>query len=612
MRRVLSVCPAVCGGVLLFGLCAFGASNSPLADAAMNGDQGALESLLHQKADVNAPQSDGETAIQWAVYRDDLKMADELIAAGADIKLANREGATPMYLASLHGSAPMIELLLKAGADVSQLGPEGETPLMLVARTGNLDAIRLLLDHKADVNAKDTLRGTTALMWATEQLHPDAVKLLIAHGAVVSAQTDKDTRNARNNLANTVKQRLHSSFGVFGKRGPGNDGTPPLSERAASAKGPAPAAGRTPAVGPEVASAGEPESGARKGPPTQPNGEDDFIAFFRRPAKKDGGGLTPLVYAAREDCMECAKELVEAGADVNQRTYYGWTPLLVATQNRHYKLAQYFLEHGANPNIANNGGWTPLYLATDNRNIEGGDYPVRTPDMDHLDFIKLLIAKGANVNARICGVESTPEECKGDSTETRTNFTMQWLFEDGATPFLRAAQSGDVELMKLLLAHGANPKIFTAHNVTPLAVAAGIGWVEGVTFEWSPEENLEAVKMCLDLGISPNVADDEGRTALHGAAHKGRLAVIQLLVDHGANLNAHDGGSRDSVNGALLGKTWIPLDWARGLVRVGVQSAIPHPEAAALLAKLMTEQHIPIPPPPTSSICLTEGLNGCH
>ena len=85
-----------------------------------------------------------------------------------------------------------------------------------------------------------------------------------------------------------------------------------------------------------------------------------------------------------------------------------------------------------------------------------------------------------------------------------------------------------------------------------------------------------------------------------------------MLVDHGAKLDAHDGGSRDSVNGALLGKTWIPLDWARGLVRVGVQSAIAHPEAAALLAKLMTDRHIPIPPPPTSSICLTEGLNGCR
>jgi ankyrin repeat protein len=304
--------------------------------------------------------------------------------------------------------------------------------------------------------------------------------------------------------------------------------------------------------------------------------------------------------------------LVAAGADVNQQTHYGWTPLLVATQNRHYQLAAYLLEHGANANTPNNGGWTPLYLATDNRNIEGGDYPVRAPDMDHLDFIKLLIAKGANVNARICGVESTPDKCTGDSTETRTNFTMQWLFEDGATPFLRAAQSGDVTLMKLLMEHGANPKIFTAHNVTPLSVAAGIGWVEGVTFEWSPEENLEAVKMCLDLGIDPNTADDEGRTALHGAAHKGRVEVIQLLVDHGANLNAHDGGSRDSINGALLGKTWIPLDWARGLVRVGVQSAIAHPEAAALLTKLMQERNLPIPPPPSSSICLTRGANGCQ
>jgi ankyrin repeat protein len=565
------------------------AGNSPVADAASSGDVAAVRTLIQQKADVNAPQADGATAIQWAAYRNDLDMATALIAAGADVKLANREGATPLYLASVRGSAPMIEKLLNAGADPSELGPEGETPLMLAARTGNLDAIRVLVDHHADVNAKDKLRGTTALMWATEQVHPEAVKLLIDHGASVGAVTDIDTRNARNNLANTVKQRLSSSFGVLGQRrgGPG-----------------------TATAAPKPSNGSQGAATASKTSP--PSEAEDFIAFFRRPAKKDGGGLTALVYAAREDCLECAKTLIAAGADVNQRTKYGWTALLVATQNRHYKLGQYLLDHGADTNIANNGGWTPLYIATDNRNIEGGDYPVRDPDMDHLDFIKLLIAKGANVNARICGVESTTEECKGDSTETRTNFTMQWLFEDGATPFLRAAQSGDVELMKLLLAHGANPKIYTAHNVTPLAVAAGIGWVEGVTFEWSPQESTEAVKMCLDLGIDPNVADDEGRTALHGAAHKGRVEVIQMLVDHGANLNAHDGGSRDSVNGALLGKTWIPLDWARGLVRVGVQSAIAHPEAAALLAKLMTERGLPIPPPPSSSICLTEGLNGCH
>src|SRR5665213_477928 len=134
-RRVLPLCPTA----LALCLSAFAASNSPLADAAMNGDRTAVQSLLEQKADGNAVQADGATAIQWAVYRDDLEMTDALIAAGANIKLANREGATPLYLAALHGSAPMIEKLLTAGADPNTLGPEGETPLMLAARTGNLD-----------------------------------------------------------------------------------------------------------------------------------------------------------------------------------------------------------------------------------------------------------------------------------------------------------------------------------------------------------------------------------------------------------------------------------------------------------------------------------------
>ena len=92
---------------------------------------------------------------------------------------------------------------------------------------------------------------------------------------------------------------------------------------------------------------------------------------------------------------------------------------------------------------------------------------------------------------------------------------------------------------------------------------------------------------------------------------KGRTAVIQMLVDHGANMEAHDFGSRDSVNGAMLGKTWMPIDWARGLVRVGVQSAIAHPDAEKLLTKLMTEKGLTVPPPPKDSRCLTFGEKGC-
>lgn len=548
--------------------------SSPVAEAAMTGDRTTLKSLLARKVDVNAPQADGATAIQWAAYRNDLEMADLLIAAGANVKLANHDGATPLWLAAENGSPAMIEKLIEAGADPNERHVNGETPLMMAARNGDPAAIKVLLDHKADVNLKENLRGTTALMWAAEQSHPEAVKILADHGADVNAATAADTRNSRLNIAPTVQQRIAQDVN-FGKRRPRGGGK-----------------GTTNVGGGTV--------------------PDDFADFFGPPKIKDGGGLTPLVYAAREGCLECAEILLKSGANVNEVTNYGWTALLTATQNRHYKLAAYLLDHGANPNIPNKGGWTPLYLATDNRNIESGDYPVRRPDMDHLDYIRLLIDKGANVNARICGVESTAKDCKGDTTETRTNFTMQWLYEDGATPFLRAAQSGDVILMKLLLDHGADPKIMTAHNDSALAVASGIGWVEGITYEWSPEQSVEAVKMCLDLGIDPNIADDQGRTALHGAAHKGRTEVIQLLVDHGANLEAHDLGSRDTFAGAMKGMTWIPLDWARGLVRVGVQSAIPHPEAEKLLIKLMTERGLKIPPPPTSSICLTKGVKGCE
>jgi len=259
--------------------------------------------------------------------------------------------------------------------------------------------------------------------------------------------------------------------------------------------------------------------------------------------------------------------------------------------------ASMLLDRGANPNLANRGGWTPLYIATDNRNIEGGDYPTRKPDMDHLDYIKRLLAAKANTNARM-----------HSDTETRTVFTHQWLEEEGATPFLRAAQSGDLVLMKLLLQYGADPKLTTDHKVTPLMVASGIGWVEGVTYEWSPQETYDTVKFLLDSGADVNAQDTlDGRTALMGAAHKGRNDVVQLLVDHGANLSLRDIGSRDSIH-SLAGLTFQAIDYADGLVRVGVQSAIAHPETSALLRKLMTQRGLPVPAEgrTLASICVTD------
>ncbi len=493
---------------LVISTVVLGATRSDVADAVMKGDHAAVRTLLQQRADVNAPQADGATALHWAVYRNDLEIAGLLIQAGARVTAANREGATPLSLASINGNAAMIEKLLKAGADPNvPVLSHGETALMLAARTGDVEAIRLLLDYGADAEAKDALRGTTALMWAAAQEHPAAVAALIEYGADVSARSSPATLGRTAYLAPTVVQRTATAgVGAAARGGAARDRGAPGGGRAGRGAGGAAAA-------------------------TQDFDNQDFFAPRQN---TNGGGLTPLVLAARQGDLESARILLDAGADVNQVTQYRWTPLLTATQNRYYRLASFLLDHGADANIANKGGWTPLYLATDNRNIEGGDYPVRQPDMDHLEFITKLLDHGANVNARAM-----------DSTETRTIFTMQWLYEDGATPFLRAAQSGDLTLMRLLLARGADPKIPTTNNVTALAVAAGIGWVEGVTYEWSEADNVEAAKMCLDLGIDVNI-------------------------------------SRDTVNGALLGHNWLPVDYAEGLVRVGVQSAIAHPETAAL------------------------------
>jgi uncharacterized protein len=430
-----------------------------------------------------------------------------------------------------------------------------------------------LLSKGVKVDEKEKLRGTTALMWAAANSNADAVRFLISKGADVGARSGTTNPGRAPYLAPAGRNRIQDFIAGRGGSGGGHrvdEKDPKAIAQLAQEK--------------ELA-----EKALSAFPAPKP----------AKPERKPWGGLTPLDFAVRQGSMETVKVLVDAGADVNERSEFGWTALLVATQNRDYKIGVYLLDHGADPNIANDGGWTPLYIATDNRNIEGGDYPTRKPDMDHLDYIKRLFASHADPNVRM-----------HSSTETRTIFTHQWLQEEGATPFLRAAQSGDIVLLKLLLAHGADPKIPTDFGDTALTAAGGIGWVEGVTYERSPKENLEAVKLLLDLGLDPNAANHDGRTALMGAAHKGRNDVIQLLVDRGAKVDARDHGSRDTGNAAskIAGHRFQVLDYSEGLVRVGVQSAIPHPETAALIRKMLADRGLPVPPVNRNvdSICVVE------
>ena len=198
--------------------------------------------------------------------------------------------------------------------------------------------------------------------------------------------------------------------------------------------------------------------GAGHGGAAQPattSSQDDAAAAAgigrRGGAAQTAAQLTPLVYAARANDLESVKVLLAAGADINQTTGYGWSPLLVATQNRYYKLARVSARarRQSEPRATRAAGSRSTSRPTTATSRTATIRSAR-PDMDHLEFIKLLLDKGADVNHRV-----------KDSTETRTVFTNQWLDENGATAFLRASQSGDVELMKLLLARGADPKINT-------------------------------------------------------------------------------------------------------------------------------------------------------
>ena len=572
---------------------------SPVADAVMRGDVAALRMLLQEAADVDAPQVDGATALHWAVHRGDVESAALLIEAGARVDATNRLGITPLYMAAVYGHAALADRLLRAGADALALGPNGETTVMLAARSGNPDVIRRLVEAGVDVNATEPLRGTTALMWAVEQRHPEAVEALLEAGADPGAQSGPagtprnylaprvNTRNVEEAQQRRVRAleegRTYEEQLAFEQRNSrGGRAGRPGGFGARPGAGP----GRPPAAEAEADDAG-----------------DDNEVVVAGLVGSSGGGLTPLVFAAREGDIESARLLLDAGADVDQTTFFGWTPLLTAVNNRNYHLAELLIDRGADVNFANGGGWTPLYLATDNRNIEGGDYPVPKPDMDHLGLIRRLLEEGADPNARVT-----------ENTLTRTIFTMQWFYEDGATAFVRAAQSSDTELMRLLLDHGADPQVLTGNGDSALTAAAGIGWVDGVTYERSREQNVETIRMLLDLGLDPNHANNEGRTPLMGAALKGRTDAIELLVDRGARLETRDRGSRDThIPGATIaGVTFQAVDYADGLVRVGVQSAVERPEAGALLRRMMEDRGLEAPDPDRSlqSICVVPLCQG--
>ena len=484
-------------------------SDTRLAEAAMKRDAVALRRLVEQKADVNAPGRDGTPPLHWLVRVDDLESAGLLIRSGADATRANRYGVTPIFLACANGNVGMMRLLLDAGADANTPDPAGETPLMSAARVGNADAVSLLLERGAVLDATDPEFQQTALMVAVRENHPAVVKLLIDRKADV---------NARTRTGRTPAWVLPNSVPGFGH-------------------------------GIGIVRGGLPERGSRYLIP---------------------GGMTPLLYAARDGRLESARLLVAAGADVNQTDPNGVTPLLMAITNNHVDVARFAIERGAAINVVDWYGRTPLWAAVEARNmdVDNGTFENGVDREPLLALIKGLLAGGADPNAR------TTETPPIRRQMLRSTGSLSWVDFTGQTPFLTASLSADLTVMQLLLDWGADPYIPTLGGTTPLMAAAGINWVVDQTFDEGPNARLDAVKYCHGLGMDVNAVNSMGLTAVHGAANRGSDDIIQFLVGKGAKLDVKDKEGR------------TPLTWAEG-VFLATHPAQAKPTSVALIKQLM-------------------------
>src|SRR5215475_4165873 len=520
MKRVIIWCIAFCTSSALV----YAASSAELADALMNGNRSAVRPLLQKKADVNAAQVDGTTALHWAVRADDLETADLLIRAGANVNAENRDGVTPMLLAALNGNAPILDRLIKAGASANApVTVSGDTPLMIAARSGKPEAVALLLNKGAQIDAKESWGDTSALMWAVAERNDAVVKLLIDHGANVNART---------------------KF-VPSATGRGFEGATPVDAR-----------------------------------PNQPFEQNS------------SGLLTPLMFAAREGDLAAARMLVTAGADINARDGDGKDALGLAIFNGAYEIASFLVDNHADVNQPDSQKFTPLCWAVDRRNMETAPNFPWMVTTDPLALIKKLLDQGANANAL---VDNTP---RGRMREGSPRIVF-------ATALMRAAFAADLELMKLLLERGADPTIVSRDGETMVSAAAGLAFIHGYHRGKSPEERLQVVELFVQLGNDVNQADDYGITPLMAAGNYGDVAIIQYLMDAGADLGAHDLGKKnDGAFGSSV-EPLMPIDYAIGVgTFVPNNAVIIHQDAVALMAKTMKDRGITH----TTSECTLRGF----
>ncbi len=475
--------------------------------------------------------------------------ADEvrrLIEAGADVDAPQADGTTALHWAARWDDHDAARLLIRAGATLDAANHAGSTPMRLAAVNGSAAMIERLLDAGVDPNAALSPDGDTALMMAARTGRPDAVRLLLDRGADVNRA---ETWGGTTALMWAVAEHHADAVELLVAHGADIDARTriyPVAD-AAGSEGP------------------EPED-------ADPEAE---------PVGYSNGGFTPLLFAAREGDLTSARLLVAGGADLGAVASDGKDALGLAIYNGNYELASFLLDSGSPVDNPDAEGFTPLFWAVDRRNMEWNPGFPWTVTADPLPLIRKLLDAGADPN-RI--VDKTPRSRRNFGGSPRIKF---------ATTFMRAAYSADLELVRLLLEFGADPTIRSGDNETPLLAAAGHGWIDGYSQGKSFPERLAVIELLVELGADVNWADDAGITPLMVAANMGDVAIIQYLVDQGADLGAHDLGKKN--DGAFGGsiEPLMPIDYAIGVGTFRPNNAIVMMEdAVELMTRMMAERGI--------------------
>ena len=419
-------------------------------------------------------------------------------AAGVNVRAA--DGTVPLHWAARGDQVAIVDLLIGAGAQVNVADRYGVTPLMLAAVNGNAETIARLVKAGADVNAV-LPEGQTVLMTAARTGKPEALKILLARGADANAREEWTGETAlmwaaAENHGQAIKVLL--------------------------------------------------DGGA------DPNLQSYPTTFKRKVSGQTvlpRGSFTAMMYAARQGAIDAVRALAEGKADLNRADADGVTALIIAIINAHYEIGSLLLEKGADPNLADSTGMTALYAAVDMNTLQFMHGRPKFKPAEKLDAValaKLLLDRGANPNAAL----------QGPVLQRHNNSPLQTLGA-GTTPLMRAAKSGDVTLMRMLLDRGADPRLRQKNNNTLLILAAGFGRrfdqnADTQEYEHGTQDDLlQAVKLCVELGLDVNAVNDAGETALHVAVSD---KMVRYLVEKGAKLDAKNREGRTAFEVAVSRK----------------------------------------------------------